>query len=375
MRRDKQLYQNFTKIDSRSDYLLKGKVIKIAKFEELEYVYNTEGRCMSYRSKGKMTSVLVRNIKYGTEQRIFVCNPRVVLEYLSNSVMYEESGIRTHGRFLNVIGLANRRLKPLSHLHFKTSLHFNKNMLSTKQLIGAALHVGRAKREWIANSEKYLAGYRHTVAIFNLSITAFYLNRASRFVEISVSCYARGFFYGLNTNDRKSVKAFLKFGQIVSFHRWSGGFLTNMRRFKKSIKNFSKIPAFVVSINLETRNYSVLREKFRLKIPLICPIDSNSDPAYAEYPIPGNAAGRATVNYFNYRFSRSVFSGIIMRIKRVFVEKRNRKRYPAGRFDKQRPNTHYNKKRIMLYDGRKRNRTAAVSFSGLYSTIELSPKF
>ncbi len=243
-------------------------------------------------------------------------------------------------------------------------------MPSIKQLIGVALHVGRAKRDWIANSEKYLAGYRHNVAIFNLAITTFYLNRASRFVEISIGNYACGFFYGLNPNDRKYVKMLFKFGQIVSFHRWSGGFLTNMRRFKKSIKNFNKVPAFVVSINLETRNYSVLREKFRLKIPLICPIDSNSDPAYAEYPIPGNASGRGTISYMNYCFSRAAFSGITRRIKRMFIKTTERKRIKAllGR------QAAYDKKRAIYNNGRKRNRTAAVSFSGLYSTIELSPK-
>lgn len=81
MRKDKQLYQCFSAIGQNNRYTLKGKVIKIAKYQELEYVYNTEGRCISYRSRGKIASVLLRNIKYGTEQRIFVCNPRMVLEY------------------------------------------------------------------------------------------------------------------------------------------------------------------------------------------------------------------------------------------------------------------------------------------------------
>lgn len=217
-------------------------------------------------------------------------------------------------------------------------------------------------------------GYRHTVAIFNLAITAFFLNRALRFVELSITNYARGFFYGLTVNNRKSVKFLYKLGQIVSYHRWSGGFLTNIRRFKKKIKNFNKIPSFIVSIKLETRNYSVLREKARLKIPLICPLDSNSNPAYAEYPIPGNASGQATVNYFNHCFSLATFSGSLKRVKKIFVENRNKKkRMPQIRT--RRSNSGYFDKRKFTgyYDGRKRNRTAAVSFSGLYSTIELSP--
>lgn len=86
MRKDKQLYAKLTFGDSlplkRSIFpALKGKTIKVAKFEELEYVYNTEGRCMSYRSRGKITSVLIRNAKYGVEQRIFIYNPRLIIEY------------------------------------------------------------------------------------------------------------------------------------------------------------------------------------------------------------------------------------------------------------------------------------------------------
>lgn len=86
MRKDKQLYITLAFGDSAAlnaekPLALKGKTIKIAKFEELEYVYNTEGRCMSYRSRGKITSVLIRNAKYGVEQRIFIYNPRLIIEY------------------------------------------------------------------------------------------------------------------------------------------------------------------------------------------------------------------------------------------------------------------------------------------------------
>ena len=250
-------------------------------------------------------------------------------------------------------------------------------MFPLNQLTGSGLHIGFAKRNWIMYSERYLAGYRHNVAVFDIAITAFFLVRAFRFVEASVANYARGFFYGLNVNDRRSVKLFYKLGQIVSFHRWSGGFLTNIRRFKKQIRNFSKIPAFTVSMKLETRNYSVLREKSRLKVPLICPLDSNSNPAYAEYPIPSNASGRATVVYLGSCFAQAALSGSIRRVKCVFSERRNRSKkylmrsrkrsYQGPYFERVKPTNEQH------YGGRKRNRTAAVSFSGLYSTIELSP--
>lgn len=255
-------------------------------------------------------------------------------------------------------------------------------MVKISELIGAGLHIGRTRRDWVPVSEKYLAGYRYSVAIFDMAQTSFYMSRAVKFVELAVSHHARGFFYGLGRGDRKRIYTLAKFDQIVARTRWNGGFLTNMRKFKKKIRNFNKVPTFMVCFKFETRNYSALREKHRLKLPLICPIDSNSDPAYVEYPVPSNAPGRGTAGYFGHCFSRAVFSGIMKRIKNFSykaaqIRKAKQARImlnrgrPKGR-NRYTRHENYNKKKYVNY-GRKRNRTAAVSFSGLYSTIELSP--
>jgi ribosomal protein L19 len=60
---------------------LKNRLVSLTKYEELEYIYTTEGRCSSHRSRGKMSSILVRNKKYGVEQRFFLFNPRLILRY------------------------------------------------------------------------------------------------------------------------------------------------------------------------------------------------------------------------------------------------------------------------------------------------------
>jgi ribosomal protein L19 len=81
MKREKNIYQSFHKTDqSWAKKLLKNRVVRITKFEELEYIITFEGRCMSYRSRGKIASLRLRNSKYGVEQRVFVHNPRLSLE-------------------------------------------------------------------------------------------------------------------------------------------------------------------------------------------------------------------------------------------------------------------------------------------------------
>lgn len=64
-----------------SPKFVRAKCIRVSIFDALEYNHMYEGRCISVRSRGKITSILVRNKKYGVEQRIFVNNPRVLLYY------------------------------------------------------------------------------------------------------------------------------------------------------------------------------------------------------------------------------------------------------------------------------------------------------
>ena len=42
-----------------------------------EYTYKISGRCTSFRSRGKISNLVIRNFSYGVEQRIFINNPRL----------------------------------------------------------------------------------------------------------------------------------------------------------------------------------------------------------------------------------------------------------------------------------------------------------
>jgi ribosomal protein S2 len=187
--------------------------------------------------------------------------------------------------------------------------------ISTKQLIGIGAHIGYSVREWAPLAERHLAGYRYGVAIFDLAQSTFYTRRAFHFVIGAVARYSRGFFYGFSALDRSDIHALANLGQIVSKGRWNGGFLTNLRVFRRRVLNATRLPGFLVCFRFEVRNYSALREKARLRVPLVCPVDSNTSMGYGEYPLPGNAGSRANVGYFGAMFSRAVFSGISARVR------------------------------------------------------------
>lgn len=60
---------------------VKYKVVKMTKVEELAYLHKFAGRCMSIRSRGKITSIKVRNSRFGTEHRLFLYNPGLTLNF------------------------------------------------------------------------------------------------------------------------------------------------------------------------------------------------------------------------------------------------------------------------------------------------------
>ena len=62
-----------------SKKLLKNKCISVAFVQKLEYAQSMSGRCVSFRSRGKISSIVLRNKKYGVESRFILNNPRLVI--------------------------------------------------------------------------------------------------------------------------------------------------------------------------------------------------------------------------------------------------------------------------------------------------------
>jgi hypothetical protein len=59
--------------------LVKNKCISVAFMQKLEYAQSMSGRCVNVRSKGRVSSILLRNKKYGVVSRFLVNNPRLVI--------------------------------------------------------------------------------------------------------------------------------------------------------------------------------------------------------------------------------------------------------------------------------------------------------
>lgn len=107
--RTKQTIKKFEKKAPALKYL-KYRCVKCAFMQKIEYAQVVSGRCISVGGRGNTRSILVRNKKYGIEVRYFLNNPRLILFKL------RRGWDSNPWIFLNIIGLASQRLRPLSHL-------------------------------------------------------------------------------------------------------------------------------------------------------------------------------------------------------------------------------------------------------------------
>ena len=197
-----------------------------------------------------------------------------------------------------------------------------------KQLLEAGVHFGHQTKRWNPKMKKFIFGARSGIYIIDLEKTEECINKARDFLLDITSKGEYVLFVGTKKQAQEVMLAeALRSGMYYVTDRWPGGLLTNFSTIKKSInrlkeiekmredgtfakltkkevarlekelaklkKNFSGIvpmermpkAMFVVDTNKED---TAVKEARRLGIPIVALIDTNSNPALIEYPIPGN---------------------------------------------------------------------------------------
>ncbi|GJM26202.1 MAG: 30S ribosomal protein S2 [Phycisphaerae bacterium] len=174
----------------------------------------------------------------------------------------------------------------------------------------------------------YIFGKRNLIHIIDLRETVKGLLRAKKFIAQVVSEGGDVLFVGTKRQARGAVEDHSKTcGMPYVTERWLGGTLTNFgtvrsrlgrleeleaeeasgalqeyskkaiatrtRERKKIFRNLcgiremSRLPKALVIIDV-SREHIAVREARKLGIPTVCLIDTDSDPDFADIPIPGN---------------------------------------------------------------------------------------
>jgi len=219
-----------------------------------------------------------------------------------------------------------------------------------RQLLEAGVHFGHNTRRWNPKMSPYLFGERNKIHIIDLQQTVPLLHRAMVAVRQVVASGGRVLFVGTKRQATlKIAESSKRCGQYFVNHRWLGGMLTNWQTISKSIrrlkdleerlgsdemqgltkkellglqrehdkldralggiKDMAGLPDIIVVIDTNKEDIAI-KEANKLGIPVVGVLDSNSNPAGVDYPIPGNDDAIRAVNLYCDLIAESVLDGI-----------------------------------------------------------------
>ncbi len=197
-----------------------------------------------------------------------------------------------------------------------------------RQLIDAGIHFGHRASRWNPKMQPYIFGKRNTIHIIDIRETVKGLLRAKKFITQTVARGKDVLFVGTKRQARLQVEQQAqRVGMPFVIERWLGGTLTNFRTIRsrlarleeleaaendgtaleyskkmiatrarelrkirrnlQGIREMEQLPGALVIIDVH-REHNAVREAKKLGIPTVCLIDTDSDPDFADVPIPGN---------------------------------------------------------------------------------------
>lgn len=197
-----------------------------------------------------------------------------------------------------------------------------------KDLVDAGIHFGHRATNWNPKMAPYIFGQRNKIHIIDVKATIKGLLLARKFITRTVANGKDVLFVGTKRQARACITKHVRDTEMPwVVERWLGGTLTNFatirQRLKRleelekleesgeidtyskkmesqlhrekakilrnleGIRDMTKLPGAMVVIDVG-RELNAVREARKLGIPTICLIDTDSNPDYADIPIPGN---------------------------------------------------------------------------------------
>ena len=197
-----------------------------------------------------------------------------------------------------------------------------------KDLIDAGIHFGHRVSRWNPKMKPYIFGKRNLIHVIDVKETLKGILLAKKFLNQVVAGGKDVLLVGTKRQARKAVE---EHATAVSMHyvidRWLGGTLTNFREIRKrvgrldqleqleadgmldtyskkegsalrremrkirrnlgGIRKMERMPGALVVID-QRREINAVREARKLGIPVVCLLDTDSDPDLVDIPIPGN---------------------------------------------------------------------------------------
>ncbi len=197
-----------------------------------------------------------------------------------------------------------------------------------KQLIDSGIHFGHRASRWNPKMKPYIFGKRNLIHIIDIKETLKGILLAKAFIGKTVAAGKDLLIVGTKRQARKAVQ---EHAERTGMHwvndRWLGGTLTNFREIRKrvsrldyleqleadgmldtyskkegaslrremrkiqrnlgGIRKMTRLPGALLVID-QKREIIAVREARKMGIPVVCLLDTDSDPDIVDIPIPGN---------------------------------------------------------------------------------------
>lgn len=221
--------------------------------------------------------------------------------------------------------------------------------ISMKQLLEAGVHFGHQVSHWNPKMKDYIFGNRNGIHIIDLQQTVGLFRDAYNFVRDIVAEGGEVLFVGTKKQAQGIIaEESEKSGMPYVNTRWLGGTLTNFptirtrvdyllelkqleeegqmenlpkrevknlrREIQKlehllgGIVNMKKIPQALYIVDTRKEHIAV-NEARKLGIPIVGVVDTNSDPADADYIIPSNDDAIRAIKLFTSRIAEACIEG------------------------------------------------------------------
>jgi len=217
------------------------------------------------------------------------------------------------------------------------------------ELLAAGCHFGHLTRRWNPKMRPYIFMERNGIHIIDLMKTQTLLDDACNAIANIIADGKKVLFVGTKKQAKDVIReAAVRTGQHYISERWLGGSLTNFTTIRKSVKrltNIDKMEAdgtldkltkkerlflqrekeklnnvlsgvvemtrlpgalYVVDIKKEA---IAVNEAKRLAIPVFAIVDTNCDPEYIEYVIPGNDDAIKSIQVITNKIADAMMEG------------------------------------------------------------------
>ena len=200
--------------------------------------------------------------------------------------------------------------------------------VSMRDMLEAGVHFGHQTRYWNPKMGAYIFGQRNKIHIVNLEKTLPLFQDAMNYLGSLAANGGKVLFVGTKRAARDAIREqALRCGMPYVNHRWLGGMLTNFKTIRERIKRLKELDAMFEDGTVERFNkkeaLGLSREQAKLEqslggiknmeglpdalfivdvghekiavteanklgIPVVGVVDTNNDPGFVDYVIPGN---------------------------------------------------------------------------------------